>query len=72
MNFGTSNNDLRQIASVKPELVTTVSTSGWSRALAMRLSRIRFTIRTLFIAIAIGAIPMAFFRPEPRVGVLSL
>ena len=38
----------------------------------MRLPRVRFTIRTLFIAIAIVAIPMAFLRPGPRVEVRSL
>jgi hypothetical protein len=43
-----------------------------SRALAMRVCRIRFTIRSLFIAIAIGAIPMAFFRPGSRVEVQSV
>jgi hypothetical protein len=41
-------------------------------ASAMRVRRIRFTIRTLFIAIAIGAIPMAFFLPGPRVEVQSV
>jgi hypothetical protein len=38
----------------------------------MRVCRIRFTIRSLFIAIAIGAVPMAFFRPGSRVEVQSV
>lgn len=32
----------------------------------MRLPRVRFTIRILFLAIGVVAIPIAFFRPEPR------
>ena len=37
----------------------------------MRIPRIRFTIRTLLVAIGIAAIPMTFFRPEPRVELTS-
>jgi hypothetical protein len=38
----------------------------------MRLRRVRFTIRTLFVAIAIVAIPTAFLRPGPRVELHSV
>ena len=37
----------------------------------MRLPRIRFTIRTLLVAIGIAAVPMTFFRSEPRVELTS-
>src|SRR5262245_11436899 len=58
-------------ARVTGELASKVSTSRGSGAAPMRAPRVRLKIRSLFLAIAIVAVILAFLRPESGVEVSS-